>query len=92
MILFLFFIFEYYYFFPTLPMLIAVIPQISQRTVFELILCLSEQVTFIPGQRQRLCAPLLFKVLTQQPTIEAYSFDLLTNIPTGSQPLNRIFL
>ncbi len=53
-------------------MLMVVVFQISQRTVFELIPCLSVQGTFIPGQRQRLCAPPLFKVLTQQPIIEAY--------------------
>lgn len=42
------------------------------RTVFELMYCLAEQVTFIPGKRQRQFAPLLFKALTQQASIEAY--------------------
>lgn len=67
-------------------MLIAVVSQIAQRTVFELIPCLSEQVTFIPGQKQRLCAPLLFKVLTQQPTIEAYR--ILSCLPICQQGHN----
>lgn len=60
--------------FPTLPMVmvVVVVSQVSQRTAFELILCLSVHVTFIPGKRQRLFAPLLFKILTVQPTLKAY--------------------
>lgn len=67
-------------------MLTAVVSQICQRTVFELMLWLSEQVTFIPGQRQRLCAPLLFKALTQQATIEAYR--VLSCLPIYQQGHN----